>query len=279
MAERSRGGGLDAGDAGLQSSYHPEPVHRALIAFGRVRHQLIEVSERHPEFGVEWNVEPVKCGRGDADHGERPAGKQNGSAKNRRVRAKTASPQAVAEHDHGRAVLVTRKAAAERQGKSGNIEIVGGGRLTPDSLRLSRAPNRGGDEVVISSDPGEGLGLVPHIAIDRPGEVVAALFVVGGVQAHQCARIPNRRGPKHKRADHRKDSGVRRDAKTDRNHDRKDEARRFRKAPDGMGQILAPSCHVVPPLPLPLRKTRHDSSRRFGNNTPTASESWVLLPS
>ena len=120
-------------------------MDRAHIAFRCVRHKLIEVSERYPEFGVEGSVEPVKSGRGDSDDGERPAGKHNGAAEDRRVGAKTALPQAVAEHDDGRAFFVADKAPAERHGKFGDIEIVGGGGLAPYSFRLSRAPNRGGD--------------------------------------------------------------------------------------------------------------------------------------
>ena len=103
-------------------------------------------------------------------------------------------PEAVAENDDLLLLLGWEKAAAKRHTKLGDVEVVAGGGLSPDPLgfAVSASCHRGGKKLVVGSDSGEGFGLLADIAVERPGEMVAAALAA-------CLDVQRQQGSEDRR--------------------------------------------------------------------------------
>ncbi len=135
----SPGGGLRAGDAGLEACDDGEPVGVARGSVGDAGSELFDVAEGNPELRVEYEFEAVKAGRRDSDDGEVMAGENNGLADDGGVGGEAALPEAMAENDDRKLFLAGQKAAAERHRNPRDAEEIGRGRLTPHALGITIA--------------------------------------------------------------------------------------------------------------------------------------------
>jgi hypothetical protein len=142
----------------------------------------------------------------------------------------------LAKDDDGEMLLIGSEAAAEGHAEASDVEIVGGGGLSPDALGLAIAADGGGNEFEVGRDAGKRFGIVTNIRVGGMGKIVAALLaVVGGVESEERGGIADRGRAEDEAADHGEDGGVGGDAKADGEYDREDEAGRFGKTPEGVG--------------------------------------------
>jgi hypothetical protein len=145
-------------------------------------------------------------------------------------------PEAVTEDDDGEMLFIGRETAAEGHAEAGDVEIVGGGGLSPDALGFAGAADGGGNEFVVGGNAGEGFGVVADVGVDGIGEIVAALVtVVRGVETKERERIVDRGRTENKTADNGEDRGIGSDAEADGEYNGEDEAWRFGKTTEGMG--------------------------------------------
>jgi hypothetical protein len=136
-------------------------------------------------------------------------------------------------------LFVGGETAAEGHAETCDVEIVGGGGLSPDALGLAGATDGGGDEFVIGGDAGEGFGVVANVDEGGMGEIVATLVaVVGGVEAEKRGGIANGRRAEDEAADEGEDGGVGGNAEADGEYDGEDEAGRLGKTTEGVGNGL-----------------------------------------
>lgn len=230
------GGGLRARDAGIESSDDGEPVLVAVVAAGDAGSELLNAAKRDPKLRIKNEVESVEAAGCDAYNGVRLAGKKDRFAEDGGIRIETMLPEAVAEDDDGEMLFVGSKTTAEGHAEAGNVEIVGGDRLSPAALGFTGATDGGGEELVVGGNAGEGFGVVANVDEGGMGEIVAALLaIVCGVESDERGRIANGRGAEDKAADDGEDGGVGGNAEADGEHDGEDEARRFGKATEGVG--------------------------------------------
>src|SRR5450631_4251083 len=106
-------------------------------AVARVRQQLIEVSERHPELAVENEIQAAEKWRRDANHGELPSGQPYGLSDDAGVGPKAAFPKAMPKHGHCTGLFVAQEAAPDCHWKLRGVKEVGGDGLPPHALGLA----------------------------------------------------------------------------------------------------------------------------------------------
>ena len=134
--------------------------------------ELVEPADRHPEVG---RVAPIErhaaeaIGR-DSDDREVPAVNADGAARDRRVAAEGALPEAVADHHDGmrstRVVLAGPEAPAERHSKTQHVEVVCADQLSPQELR-TRTVIEAEWCPIIRHQAGEDLGLIAELGVVR----------------------------------------------------------------------------------------------------------------
>lgn len=229
-------GCLRARDAGIQTSDDREPVLIACVAAGNAGSELLNVSEGNPKLGIENEIEAVEAAGSDAYNGIGLAGKADGFADDSGIGGETMLPEALAKDNDGEILFVGAEAAAEGHTEATDVEIVGGGGLSPDALGLAIAADGGGDEFIVGGDAGEGFGVVADVGVGGMGEIVAALVaVVGGVESEERGGIADGSEAENEAADYGEDRGVGGDAEADGEHDGEDEAGGFGKATKGVG--------------------------------------------
>src|SRR5215469_16149561 len=114
----------------------------------------------------------------------------------------------MAENYNRRILLVRAEAAAEGHAELRDVKEIGGSGLAPEALRVASAGDGRGKEFVKSRDAGEGFCVVADVGEEWPGEVVAALVMIGGFKSQQRWRIADRSGVENEPRDHGENGGV-----------------------------------------------------------------------
>ena len=164
---RELGGGLLVGDSGVETGGDVDPVEETRVVVGKVGDEVVDGAEGHPELRVEDEIEAAECGGSDSNDGVGVAGEGDGFAEDGGVCGEAMLPETVAEDDDGGLVFGGEKASAEGHAELGDVEVVGGGGLSPDALGLAGAADGGGDELEVAGDSGEGFGLVAEVFVER----------------------------------------------------------------------------------------------------------------
>ncbi len=166
LGERGEfGGGLIARDAGFEPSGYGDPVKETGVVVGERGDELVDIAEGDPELGIEQEIDAAKGWRGHADDGVGASGEGDGFAEDVGVGGEAMLPETIAEDDDGGLFFGGEEAAAEGHAELSDVEKVGGGGLSPDSLGLACAADGGGNEVVVAGHVGEGSGLVAEIVV------------------------------------------------------------------------------------------------------------------
>ena len=119
-----------------------EPVVVTRVSVGDIGGELLYVAEWYPEFRIEYQVETSKAWGRDSDDCKHVTGKRDGFAQDGGVGREAPLPETMAENDDGKPFFAGQEAAAEVHADLGDIEVVGGGGLAPDALRLTFTTNR-----------------------------------------------------------------------------------------------------------------------------------------
>jgi hypothetical protein len=165
---------------------------------------------------IENEIEAVKTARRDSYNGVRLAGKRDKFAEDGRIGGETVLPEAMTEDDDRHMPFVGGETAAAGHAGASDVEIVGGGGLSPDALRFAGASDGGGNEFKIGSNAGKGFGVVANVGVDGIGEIVAALLaIVRGVESEERGRITDGGGAEDEAADDGEDGGIGGDAEAD----------------------------------------------------------------
>src|SRR5262247_2581345 len=105
-------------------------VARGQIA--RARRQGVDISERHPEFAVEDQVQSAEPGRSHTHNRVRLAGKRRGLSQDLGVPGKLPSPEAIAEHYDRLSLLVASETSAEAHANLRDVKVVCRRCLSPE---------------------------------------------------------------------------------------------------------------------------------------------------
>ncbi len=137
-----------------------------------------------------------------------------------------------------------------------DIEEIGGGGLAPEALGIALAGDGGGEEFVEAGDAREGFGVVANVSVERPGEVIAAFVVVGGVEREKSLGIADGSGTENEAGDHGESGGVGADAESEREDGNSGEGGRLGQSAERQTQVPGEVLQKVPnPYCADLQKT------------------------
>jgi len=103
-----------------------------------------------------------------------------------------------------------------------------------------------GEEFVEAGDAGEGFGVVANVSVERPGEVIAAFVVVGGVEREKSLGIADGSGAENEAGDHGESGGVGADAESEREDGNSGEGGRLGQSAERQTQVPGEVLQKVP---------------------------------
>jgi hypothetical protein len=125
-------------------------------------------------LGNQDNVKAAEIRWRDTDHDVWPAGKPDGLACNRGIRAEALLPQSMTGHNNRQMFFFRREAAAEGHAQLRDIEEISSDGLSPDAFWFTGAADGGGQQIVVRCNAGERFRLFAHVFVKKPAEVIAA---------------------------------------------------------------------------------------------------------